>query len=234
MEISSIVQSPRRITDLVEARCAGADVRLDIDFEIRPVDFHHRTHPFKAFIFLAAYTGTIGAQKFAFRKCYARGCPNNLCTHVSQAVRIANRYLQRDYHALRAAGIPVGDTLFRLEEMIVKFDNIRAEGQSDVTLPELIEMASAGRPFDVTVTLEFIPAVEHFAAEKKAQTFLSGEFAATIEDTTYHSHRCLACYPTAQERNEKSAGIDVANARLALIYGQFDHAGIVYRAQYFS
>lgn len=234
MEVSSITPSPRRITDLLEARCAGADVRLNIDFEILPVDFHHRTHPFKAFIFLAVFTGTIGKHEFSFRKCYARGCPNNLCTHVSQAVHIANRYLQRDYHALRSAGIPVAHTLFRLDDMIVKFDHMQSQGPPDVTLSELIELASAERPSAVTVTLAFIPAVEHFAAEKKAQTFLTGEFAATVHGLACHSHRCLACYATEQEEKERPAALEVANARLEAIFGEFERNGIAFQAQCFT
>jgi hypothetical protein len=55
---------------------------------------------------------------------YARGCPNNLCNHVSRAVIIANRYLQRDYHSLASGGILIGDTLFTLTDMLVKFDHI--------------------------------------------------------------------------------------------------------------
>jgi hypothetical protein len=53
---------------------------------------------------------------YAFRKCYARGCPNNLCPHVSQAVMIANRYLQRDYRRMEDAGLKVEKNLFTLED----------------------------------------------------------------------------------------------------------------------
>ena len=74
-------------------------------FEILPVDFQHRANPFSAHIFLCLYYGAIDGVTYAFRKCYARGCPNNLCPHVSQAVLIANRYLQRDYHKLKSAGL---------------------------------------------------------------------------------------------------------------------------------
>lgn len=233
MTESFIARPPRRITDLIEAKRRGADLRLAVDFEILPVDFHHRTYPFKAYIFLAKYRGTMDGGDFAFRKCYARGCPSNLCTHVSQAVTIANRYLQRDYHSLASVGIPAGDTLFTLTDMLVKFEHIQAEGRKDVTIPELIEFAS-GSSIEVGVELELIPAVAHFVAEEKAQTYLNSEFTAIAEKRHYYSHRCLACFDPEQEEIEKPPAVAVANNRLAAIYHDFDRHGIACQVKYFS
>jgi hypothetical protein len=234
MQTSTITASPRRITDLVNAKAVGADVRLQIDFEILPTDFHHGSNPFRAYIFLARFNGSINNRTFGFRKCYARGCPNNLCTHVSLAVGIANRYLQRDYQALQSAGIAVGDTLFRLDEMVVKFDRLHEQGEPAITIPELIGLAAAGVMPQVSVALAFLPAVEHFANKKEAQTFLSGEFTAVAGDKTYQCHRCFACFPSDAEQTEKPAAIKVANARLALIYEEFARKGILCRSHYFS
>ena len=144
MQTQSFASPPRRITDLVDARAGGADVRLKIDFGILPTDFHHGSQPFKAFIFLARYSGSVDGKAFAFRKCYARGCPNNLCTHVSQAVGIANRYLQRDYQRLKSAGLAVEDRLFKLDEMVVKFEHLHEQDQPAMTIPELIGAAGRG------------------------------------------------------------------------------------------
>jgi len=229
-----MIDTPKRITDLIEAHKAGADVHVEVFFEILSADFHHRANPFKAYIFLARYSGTVDGQTFGFRKCYARGCPNNLCTHVSLAVTIANRYLQRDYHALQSAGIRVGDTLFSLDDMVVKFENLQEGGPLAVTIPELTGLASSGQVVDVTVTLEYLSAVEHFANEKKDQTFLGGAFEAACEGKTYHSHRCFACFETNQETIEKPMAVEIANARLALVYGEFERAGIILQPQYFS
>jgi hypothetical protein len=234
MAAPSTIQPPRRITDLVNARRNGADVQLFIDFKIVPVDFYHRAHPFRAYVFLAEYGGAIDGTSFFFRKCYARGCPNNICMHVSQALTIANRYLQRDYHALTAVGIPVSGRLFQLEDMMVKFESLKGEAQPEVTIPELIAMAAAGARLTVSVSLDFLPAVEHFAGEKKAQTFLSGEFMAAGQDKTYHSQRCLACYGTDQEATGKTVAVKVANSRLASIYAEFDRHRITCPPTYFS
>jgi hypothetical protein len=234
METSSIIRFPRRIADLIDVKAAGADVRLDIAFEILPAEFRHRLHPFQAYIFLAKYSGTIDGRVFDFRKCYARGCPNNLCTHVSQAVNIANRYLQRDYHALRSGGIEVTETLFSLEDMIVKFGTLKEEGPAHLSIPELTAMSKSGKSITVDITLELIPAVEHFSHADKARTYLSGEFTAKTTDKTYHCHRCFACFDTSQDDEEKETAIRVANARLALIYGEFKDSGILHRTTYFS
>jgi len=222
MVTASIARFPRRITDLTDARAAGCDVHLEIAFEILPADFQHRTHPFQAYIFLARYSGAIDERPFEFRKCYARGCPNNLCTHVSQAVKIANRYLQRDYRALKAGNIQVREeALFSLGDMIVKFEKLKEKGPLTLTLPELTVLAKAGKAITVEIELEMIPAVEHFADTKNAQTFLSGQFNARAEDETYYCHRCFACFPTDQEEEQKKIAVKVANARLAVVYNDF-------------
>jgi hypothetical protein len=234
METISILQYPRRITDLIEAKSGGADIHLKIDFEIIPAEFHHRASPFQAFIFLARYAGTIDAQAFEFRKCYARGCPNNLCTHVSQAVNIANRYLQRDYHALAMGGIDVDNTLFSLDDMVIKFDALKADGPPQLSIPELIGIAKSGKVITVQVTLELIPAVEHFAGMRNAQTFLSGVFSAMAEDEIYHCHRCFACFQTERQYHERPVAVRVANARLDLVYSEFKESGIIYQPQFFS
>lgn len=234
METASIAIGPRRITDLVEAKAPGGALQVDISFEILPVDFHHDHHPFRAYIFLARYHGVIDNAPFNFRKCYARGCPNNLCTHVSQAVNIANRYLQRDYQALRNAGIEMDEIIFTLDAMVVKYDQLEASDQRALTIPELVDMARAGKQISVDLILDFMPAVEHFAGQRNAQTFLSGEFTARMADKTCKAHRCFACYPTDRSSEEKPMAIKVANARLALIYQEFERVGIMHRRYFFQ
>jgi hypothetical protein len=235
METAAIELAPRRISDLVDAKQAGAEVALQTSFEILPTDFHHKRSPFQAYIFLARYSGTIDGNPFAFRKCYARGCPNNLCTHVSIAVQIANRYLQRDYHALTTAGIPVAQTLFSLDDMVVKFERLKCETPEILTLHDLVAAARAGERIRLEIGLEFLPAVEHFARQENAQTFLSGEFRAlTASGADYSCHRCFACYATQAAQAERSAAVKVANARLKLIYQEFDQCGIAYKRLFFT
>ena len=235
METATIDLSPRRISDLVEAKKTGTEVKLKTSFEILPVDFHHKRSPFQAYIFLAKYAGTIDGKVFAFRKCYARGCPNNLCTHVSIAVRIANRYLQRDYHSLSSVGIPVEETLFSLDDMVVKFDRLKSEEAKALTLHDLVGMARSGEKIKLAISLEILPAVEHFAQHQNAQTFLSGEFAAeTATGETYACQRCFACYASNDIAHEKPIAVKIANARLKLIYREFDQSGIDYTPELFE
>ena len=235
MGTATIELSPRRISDLVEAKQAGAEVTLKTSFEILPVEFHHKSTPFQAYIFLTKYEGTIEGNPFSFRKCYARGCPNNLCTHVSIAVQIANRYLRRDYHSLSSAGIPVEETLFSLDDMVVKFDRLKSEEAKALTLHDLVGMARSGEKINLSISLEILPAVEHFAQHQNAQTFLSGEFVAqTAAGETYSCQRCFACYATDDLAREKPIAVKVANARLNLIYREFDQSGIDYTPRFFE
>ena len=103
--MSRISHSPGRIADLVELKRQGFEATCEPVFEIVPVDFTQRDFAYQAYVFLVRYGGTINGEPFTFRKCYARGCPNNLCPHVFQAVMIANRHLSRDCERLKAVDI---------------------------------------------------------------------------------------------------------------------------------
>ncbi len=133
MEPVTNQKPPNRITDLVAFKEQGFEVVCNPSFEILPVDFAHRDNQFQAFIFLCRFTGTIDRQEYMFRKCYARGCPHNLCPHVSQAVMIANRYLQRDYRRLEEGGIEIEKRLFSLEDMMVKYEDVHGAVSSRVS-----------------------------------------------------------------------------------------------------
>ena len=172
-------------------------------------------------------------RDYAFRKCYARGCPNNLCPHVSQAVLIANRYLQRDYHKLRAAGIEVEERLFDLADMMVAFDQSPAPGVDIWTLPDLVAAARDGRRVNVALALSFISAVEHFDRRDQPQTYLIGEFDATVDDAPCRCERCFACYPTEGGEADRRKAVEIADARLALLYEEFQQAGIPCPRRYF-
>jgi len=233
MEAKTPTTVPMRITDIVDAKKSGASVVVQTRFEILPVDFQHGTSPFQAYIFLTLYHGSIDNHPFEFRKCYARGCPNNLCTHVSQAVKIANRYLQRDYKELDSVGISISQTLFTLDDMVVKFEQLKETDQPALTIPELVAMAQAGQQITVALSLDYLPAVEHFANQKNAQTFLSGELTARAGETTYRCHRCFSCFATDRPDEEKPLAVKVANSRLELMFKAFDRVGIAHQKKYF-
>ncbi|MCF8107976.1 MAG: hypothetical protein K9J81_03185 [Desulfohalobiaceae bacterium] len=229
----SFPKGPKRIGDLIEAREKGAEVVCTPSFEIVPTDFSHAKAHFQAYIFLCRYKGSIDGQEFHFRKCYARGCPHNLCPHVSQAVLIANRYLQKDYQLFRNAGIVVEEKLFSLEEMLVQYAEARDEYDPSMTIHDYIDMAQAGADVVVSVELEYVPAVEHFANEQSPQTFLMGHFTVQTGGKTDHCQHCFACYPTTREKEEKAGMQQVANERLHALYQEFEQASISCEAGYF-
>ena len=224
---------PLRVTDLIAIKKSGSSVNCQVSFEILPVDFAHRDNPFQAYIFLSRYTGEVDGQEFSFRKCYARGCPHNLCPHVNQAVMIANRYLQRDYRRLEEGGIEIDKDLFTLQDMMVKYDDTYAEYGSVMTIHDYINLAREGNDVSVKINLEYVPAVEHFAGHKNAQLFLMVSFAVTTLGQTSHIERCLACYPEEKEEDEKQEKIDIANKRLKLLYEEFERAAVKFDNTYF-
>ena len=233
MTTTEVSHSPHRITDLMELKEKGDNVTCFPEFEILPVDFLHHKNAFKAYIFLCRFNGRINGEKYSFRKCYARGCPNNLCSHVSQAVMIANRYLQRDYYRLAKAAIDVEDKLFTLEDMIIKFDGCQEERDPTLTLEDYIHMAADGIQVAINIELEYVPAVEYFSNYKNSQTFLAVDFRVTSVGNTHTFQRCLACYQTNREKEEKSTCDNVANARLKELYKLFDESGITYNKIFF-
>jgi len=225
MTSTETFRAPMRVTDLIERHNAGAAVVCRTQFDILPVDFTHRTNPFTAVIFLCQYSGAINGNDFSFRKCYARGCPHNLCPHVSQAVLIANRYLQRDYHRLESAGIAVEKKLFSLEEMVLKFDRQKDETGPAMALHDYVGLARQGKEIAIRPKLDFVSAVEHFDRFENKMVFLMADFAVTCEGITTHLERCLACYPVDREDEEGRAKIDLANERLKLFYQELASAG---------
>ena len=210
--------SPRRITDLVKQKEMGRTVTCLPVFEILPVDFFHRKNPYKAYVFLCRFNGEVDGKPYSFRKCYARGCPENQCSHVSRAIMIANRYLQRDYSRLAKAEISVDQRLFTLEDMLVKYDGYQQEHDTALTLEDCIQMSEDGVNVNLAVDLEYVPAVEHFSNYQNSQTFLTADFTVTAADKEYTFQRCLSCYQTDREQEEKAIGVEVANARLKVLY----------------
>jgi hypothetical protein len=233
MEQNNIHDPPNRVTDLIGLKQKGLSILCQTDFEILPVEFVHRRAPFQAYIFLCRWGGTIDQKPFTFRKCYARGCPHNLCPHVSQAILIANRYLQRDYRRLELVGPEIEKKLFTLEDMIVKFEGVQEAYRPTLSIHDYITIAKEGNAVSVKVDLEYVPAVEHFANYTNSQVFLMVDFKITSLAATHHTERCLACYSADKEAEEKELQVKIANERLSILYKEFDEASIQYEKKIF-
>jgi hypothetical protein len=224
---------PNRVTDLIDSKKSGSAVNCRVSFEILPVDFTHRDNPFQAFVFLSRYSGDVDGRAYQFRKCYARGCPHNLCPHVSQAVMIANRYLQRDYRRLEEGGIDIERRLFTLPEMMVKYDQAHEECGSVMAIHDYINLAREGNNVSIEINLEHVPAVEHFANTTTAQIFLMVDFVITSLGKASRIERCLACYPETRTQAEKIEKVNLANERLKLLYEEFERASVKYEKNFF-
>ena len=225
---------PISVIDLILAKEKGAQIIVHNSFEINEVQFNHEKHPFQAFLFFCRFFGTVDGKEYSFRKCYSRGCPNNLCPHVSQAVMIANRYLQRDYRALEKAGVEVENKLFTLETMLTKFKEQKDQFVSTLIIDDYVNIAKEGNDISIDVSLEYLPAVENFAHHKEKRMFLAGNFTVTYMGESHICQRCLACYAINREKEEKQMALGLANNRLALIYEDFDLASIKYNKQFFN
>jgi len=225
---------PIRITNLIELKSRGAAVTCSPVLDIFPVDFSHRSHHFKAVVFLGRFSGTADGQQYTFRKCYARGCTHDLCPRVSQAVMIANRFLQRDYHRLEQSGIGIEQKLFTLEGSLVRLAALKEDPRKAMIMDDYIRMAKGGDKISVDIALEYVPAIEHFEYHQNHQTFLMADFTVTAQGRTTACQRCLGCYQTKKEQAERPLQIEVANDRLSLIYKEFDQSSIRYQERFFA
>ena len=233
MSLATLYRPPNRITDLVNFKEQGAEITCNPSFEIVAVDFTQRDNQFKAFTFLCRFAGRVDESDYLFRKCYARGCPHNLCPQVSQAIMIANRYLQRDYRKLQDAGVPVETRLFTLDDMVVKFDGAAGAHDPLRTIYDFIDIARQGEDIAIAMDFESVTGVEHFANYDNQQVFLMANFNISLAGDTHKYERCLACYPVDREKEERPQKLAVANERLKLLYAEFDRAAIRYEKRYF-
>lgn len=225
---------PISVIDLVLLKERGSTVTVDNSFEINEVELVHEEHPFQAFLFFARFFGTVDGKEYTFRKCYSRGCTHNLCPHVTQAVITANRYLNRDYQALKNVGIDVKVNLFTLETMLAKFEEKRDEFIATLILEDYISIARDGDDIGIDIGLEYLPAVENFANHKEKRMFFTGNFNVTHLGETHVCQRCLACYAIEEEIMERQTAQELANHRLSAIYSDFDRANIKYNKVFFE
>ncbi len=225
---------PISVTDLAMLKERGSEVTVDNTFEINEVDLAHEVHPFKAFLFFSRFSGSVDGKEYEFRKCYSRGCMHNLCPHVSQAVMIANRYLQRDYQALEKAGIELEEKLFTLENMLAQFEDKRDEFVGALIIDDYINIAKGGEEVSIDVNLEYLPAVENFANYKERRVFFAINYNVTHLGETHICQRCLACYAIDNEEAERETARELANTRASGIYAQFDDANIKYNKVFFE
>ena len=234
MEETVSLSSVMRIDELIAAKKRGSVIVCEPSFEINEVDFTHMDNEFQAVLFFCRFSGAIDGEKYEFRKCYARGCPHNLCPHVSQAVMIANRYLQKDYRKLKEAGIDVAIKFFSLDDMVVKFQDFRDEQGPTLTLEDYMYIAKEGSDVFMQVSVGYLPAVENFGNRRERRTFLLANFDVSCLGGTHQCQRCLTCYATDQEADEKLRQVRIANDRLATLFKEFAQAGIKYEERFFA
>ncbi len=225
---------PMRIMDLVSLKKTGHEVSADNAFEINEVELDHEEHPFQAFLFFCRFSGTIDGKEYSFKKCYSRGCTHNLCPHVSQAVMIANRYLQRDFAALAKAGIHLDEKMFTLEGMLSKFEEKRDQFIPTMILDDYIQMAREGADPSIHIDLENFAAVENFENHKQKRLFFSANFAVAHSGEEHVCQKCLSCCALADAEGDIRAARDLANRRAAIIYEEFDKAKIRYNQAFFE
>ena len=117
---------------------------------------------------------------------------------------------------------------------VVRLSSLRDDPRETMILDDYINLAQRGDQVSVHVDLEYVPAIEHFEYHQNHQTFLLADFTVTAQGKTSACQRCLGCYQTEKEPEEKPLQIEVANDRLSLIYKEFDQSSIGYEKRFFA
>ena len=234
MAPSPVHPSLYRIRDLVERKRRGAAVGGQTYFDVIPMAVAHGDDSFSALMFLCHYRGFVDSEAFSFRKCYARGCPNDGCPDVASAIRTANHRFAVDCRRLEQAGIPIEQRGLTLERIIAKLGNLREIADPLQCLYDGLTPVPTKKNITVEPTLTFVRAVEHHPHYELPTIFLMAIFTISQDDETYLSERCLACYCQDEEEKEKTHKISIANTRLASIYKSFSEAAIDFRECYFG
>jgi len=225
--------SPGRIQELVELKRRGVAVTCRSYFEVVPMDFSCGDESFQGLMFLCYYRGTIDGGEYGFRKCYARGCTEDPCPTVYQAVMTAGRYAHIDYEKLGRAGIQLERRRLTIEEIVAKFEKIRAEQNGVSVIHDYIAVADRGNDVFIEPILGFITAREHFPHYTLQTKFLTVHFNVTCLGETHHNELCLACYTMEREGEEKQEKTQTANDRLGLFYAAFEEASIEFEQKFF-
>ena len=218
--------SPNRISDLIKLKQEGHDVTCFTFFEIVPLDVENEFKSYKAFIFLCQYGGTVDGEDYGFRKCYARACSDNQCDNINQTVMTAKIYALADYNTLEQAGISLDKRRMTLAEVVKKFEGMQDEYKPIQTIRDYVEKARAGHVVSMEHRLNLIHAQEHVSNYKVQTVFFMAAFTITCDGKIHHHERCYACYPKDQAAVEKKDKMDIANARLKILYNQLDQVSI--------
>ena len=147
---------------------------------------------------------------------------------------IANRHLERDYQRLENAGLEMDRKLFTLEEMLAKFNGYQEKHGPAASINDFVNLVNKGDNIKMTISLEFVPAVEHFANQKNKMIFLMADFAIDCLGKITHYERCLACFEQERENEQKQEKIEIANERLKLLYDEFDQASIEHEKVFYQ
>ena len=228
-----IHKPPSRIQDLVSLKQQGAAVSCRSYFDVIPMDFSNGDNSFQALMFLCQYSGAIDGEEYGFKKCYARGCPNNQCPNIYQAVMTAKQYVQMDYEKLEQSGIALERRRLTLEEIVANFEKVHAEQETISVIHDYIKIAESGNDVFIDPVLEFVHAGERFSDYTIQMIFLMVHFTITCPGTVHRHERCLACYPAEREGEEKQEKTMMANNRLKWLFTAFESASIHFEPKYF-
>ncbi|RLB97925.1 MAG: hypothetical protein DRH90_22635 [Deltaproteobacteria bacterium] len=94
------------------------------------------------------------------------------------------------------------------------------------TIQDYVEKARAGQNIRIEHRLNYISAQEYVSDYKIQMIFLMVAFIITCDGEIHQHERCYACYPKDQEALEKQDKMDIANARLKILYNKFDQVSI--------
>ncbi len=226
--------SPGRISDLIRLKEDHASVTCRAGFDIVPMTFAEDDHTYRALMFLCRFSGTAGGKEYGFRKCYARGCPNDRCAATYRAIVAADRYMKADFDRLGRAGIILERPQLELDRYADKIGRRLRDDESSVMIQGFIEQAEHRREVWIEPKLSMVHATEQLPKYEMDMVFLMVCFEASYRNHKHNYDICLSCYPLDQEEDQIKEKIHVANERIRSFYDFFRKSSVGFSEKYFQ
>jgi hypothetical protein len=194
---------------------AGSGKRIDLHAKpVREIVQLERDGKYSETVILSIeYSGRVDDKAFKFKKSYsfADDAPQD----ALECLLIANSRLQVDLERLRKSGIQADAEFFNFRNCLMDLPDVVSMESPDMRLQGFINLARAGVPVSVDVTLERPPMVLTQEGVKKKGfgciatfTFIKGS-----EKTTIEKLYDIGSYDDAQKEDPVDI-VEVANRRL--------------------
>lgn len=212
------------LAELIDCAAAGKNVKLNTKPVRNDIQLERDGEKVEIIILSMEYTGTVDDKPFAFKKEYSHFY--DLTEYCLDCLIVANNRLQIDYDRLEDGGVEVKKEFFTFQNIFLGLPGLASARRPALRLETLINLARAGIPVSVKVTLKRPDIlVKEEDMEKRGFVHVAEFVFATEEGTTtIEKLYGQGSYDDTEER--KARIIEVTSKRLARDFERLRRVGI--------